>query len=87
MNALRQYLNALNPRDQQALAASAGTSIGYLRKAISVGQPLSEGLCIRIERATEGRVTVEELRPDLAEHWAYIRGTAKRSRPPKGAAA
>lgn len=33
--------------------------------------------CPAIERATKGAVTCEELRPDLAEHWAYLRGTAK----------
>jgi DNA-binding transcriptional regulator YdaS (Cro superfamily) len=31
--------------------------------------------CPQIERATDGAVTCEELRPDLAEHWAYLRGT------------
>lgn len=33
--------------------------------------------CDEIERATGGRVTCEELRPDLAEKWAYFRGTSK----------
>ena len=36
--------------------------------------------CWQIERATDGAVTCEELRPDLAEHWAYLRGTARPSR-------
>lgn len=34
--------------------------------------------CPEIERATSGSVTCEELRPDLAEYWAYLRGTDKR---------
>lgn len=34
--------------------------------------------CIDIERATGGAVTCEELRPDLAERWAYLRGTEKK---------
>jgi len=33
--------------------------------------------CSEIECATKGQVTCEELRPDLAEHWAYLRGTKK----------
>lgn len=33
--------------------------------------------CIDIERATAGAVTCEELRPDLADRWAYLRGTQK----------
>lgn len=32
--------------------------------------------CPDIERATNGKVTCEELRPDLAEQWAYLRSTA-----------
>lgn len=31
--------------------------------------------CPDIERATAGAVTCEELRPDLAEQWAYLRST------------
>lgn len=34
--------------------------------------------CPDVERATGGLVTCEELRPDLAEQWAYLRGTARR---------
>jgi DNA-binding transcriptional regulator YdaS (Cro superfamily) len=39
--------------------------------------------CPAVERATGGAVTCEELRPDLAEQWAYLRGTEC---PPKEAA-
>ena len=31
--------------------------------------------CPVIERATNGAVTCEELRADLSEQWAYLRGT------------
>jgi len=31
--------------------------------------------CIGVERATEGRVRCEELRPDI--NWAYLRGTKR----------
>lgn len=31
--------------------------------------------CPDIERATNGAVTCEELRPDLAVQWAYLRST------------
>ena len=33
--------------------------------------------CPNIERATAGKVKCEQLRPDLAEQWAYLRGTRK----------
>jgi DNA-binding transcriptional regulator YdaS (Cro superfamily) len=32
--------------------------------------------CSEIERASGGAVTCEDLRPDLADHWSYLRGTA-----------
>ena len=48
-------------------------------------KPCSESLAISIERETNGQVTVEELRPDLIEHWAYIRGTSKRPAPTEAA--
>lgn len=35
-------------------------------------------MCPDIERITEGQVRCEELRPDMAEKWAYLRGTDKR---------
>ncbi len=36
--------------------------------------------CPDIERATGGLVTCEELRPDLSEKWAYLRGTSQTKR-------
>lgn len=72
------FLNSKSPGEQAAFADRCGTSVGYLRKAICIGQRLSEALAIAIEKESGGAVTVEELRPDLIEHWKYIRGTAKR---------
>lgn len=31
--------------------------------------------CPDIERATEGAITCEDLRPDLADQWAYLRNS------------
>lgn len=45
------------------------------------GKQVPAERCPQIERATEGAVVCEELRPDLAEHWAYLRGTAAATRP------
>ena len=38
-------------------------------------RPIPAERCIDIERATNGQVTCEELRPDLTERWSYLRGT------------
>ena len=77
MDTLREFLNSLNTADQVAFAARCKTSVGYLRKAISVQQQLGESLCISIERESKGAVLCESLRPDV--DWAYLRGTAKRA--------
>lgn len=73
MDTLKTYLNNLAPLEQQGFAARCGTSIGYLRKAISADQRIGESLCINIERESSGAVTCEELRPDV--DWAYLRGS------------
>jgi DNA-binding transcriptional regulator YdaS (Cro superfamily) len=75
MDKLLAYINSLSPDERERFAADAKTSIGYLRKAISTKQKLGEALCMDIERASKRAVTCEDLRPDLAEQWAYLRGT------------
>lgn len=70
MEHLRLYLNSLTPADQLAYAARCHTSIGYLRKALSIGQRLSEGLCIALDRESGGRVPLESLRSDV--DWGYL---------------
>lgn len=77
MDKLLTHLNSMDPVDQQAFAKRCGTSVGYIRKAVSIGQKLGESLVISIERESAGAVTCEELRPDV--DWAYLRGT-KRNR-------
>jgi DNA-binding transcriptional regulator YdaS (Cro superfamily) len=75
MEALRVYLKTLPVDQQVAFAKRCDTSLNYLRKAMSAGQKLSEGLAIQIERESAGQVRCEEIRPDV--DWAYIRGTRK----------
>jgi DNA-binding transcriptional regulator YdaS (Cro superfamily) len=64
---LRAYLNLLSKEEQAAFACEVGTSIGYLRKGISVGQEFGSDLALAIERETNGAVTVADLRPAFAE--------------------
>lgn len=71
MNALLAYLKSLPMPEQASFAQRCGTTVGYLRKAISVGSALREGLCIRIERESGGAVRLEQLRPDV--DWNYLR--------------
>lgn len=71
MDDLREYLNSLKPADQHRYAKRCGTTVGYLRKAVSVKQRISEGLCIELERESGGKVRCERLRDDV--DWAYLR--------------
>lgn len=71
MEKLRIYINGLEKPVQTSFAERCNTTIGYLRKAISVGQRLNESLCINIERETAGEIRCEDLRPDV--DWAYLR--------------
>lgn len=75
METLRTYLNSLSSQDQSVFCDRCKTSVGYLRKAISVGQKIGESLAIVIERESGGAVRCEDLRPDV--DWAYLRGTNK----------
>lgn len=85
MQTLLTHLNSLPVAAQAAFAQRCGTTVGYLRKAASVGQRLKAEVCINIERESGGVVTCEELRPDI--DWAFLRGTASVESEPKHPAA
>lgn len=74
MHPLLEFLNSLPAAQRDEFAARCGTSVGYLRKAISSRQTLGEALCINIERESVGKVRCEQLRPKGVD-WAFLRGT------------
>lgn len=65
MKTLHDYLGTLSTDEQKAYADAAGTSIGYLRKAISVGHRMDGALCRRLDELSSGSVKRSELRPDI----------------------
>ena len=71
MEKLLAYLNNLPKAARSDYVSRCHTSEGYLRKAISKGQRLGEGLCISLDRESAGAVRCEDLRPDV--DWAYLR--------------
>lgn len=73
MKKLQAYLNGLPTLEQASYARRSGTTIGYLRKCISTGQKIGEGICINLERESERAVMVEDLRDDV--DWAYLRNS------------
>jgi DNA-binding transcriptional regulator YdaS (Cro superfamily) len=77
MEKLRAYLNSLSLDDQKAFSLRCGASIGYLRKAISINQQLSEGLCLRLAMESGFSLQPEDLRPDI--NWQALRAAFQQS--------
>jgi hypothetical protein len=65
MQTLRDYLSVLSVPDQADYAVRAGTTIGYLRKALSKGQRFDGALARRLDEESAGAVSRFELRPDI----------------------
>ena len=65
MEKLREYLNSISVTDQVAFAIKCGTTVGYLRKAISVGSRFDGALCLRIVVNSKRKVKRSDLRPDI----------------------
>lgn len=80
---LKFYLSSLSAAQRKALASGCKTSVAYLSQIAHGHRKCSVPLAIAIERSTDGAVPVEELLPDLIEHWQYLRGTAKRKPQPE----
>lgn len=65
MKNLRAYLTTLTPPEQADYATRAGTTIGYLRKALSKGQKFDGALARRLDEESGGAVARAILRPDI----------------------
>lgn len=65
MDTLRTYLSTLSPIDQADYARRSGTSIGYLRKALSVGQRFDGALVRMLHLESGGQVSLTDLRADI----------------------
>lgn len=65
MDTLRTYLSTLSPDQQADYAVRAGTTIGYLRKALSKRQRFDGALARRLDEESAGRVSRHDLRPDV----------------------
>lgn len=65
MDTLRTYLATMAPAQQAEYAERAGTTIGYLRKALSKRQRFDGALARRLDEESGGAVSRYELRPDV----------------------
>lgn len=73
------YLDSENGASAADLARKIGISPVLISQWKLGVRPIPAERCIDIERATDGLVTCEELRPDLSERWAYLRGTEQKA--------
>ncbi|MFK3971079.1 hypothetical protein ACI2KS_10170 [Pseudomonas sp. NPDC087358] len=64
---VREWLNSHTEEERAALAASAGTSVGYLYQLSGGHRKASVELSARLNKASKGVLTLEGLRPDLHE--------------------
>lgn len=71
MDRLLAYLKTLSPDEQADYAIRCGTTIGYLRKAISINQRIGAEICIQLEIESRRAVRGEDVRPDI--DWARFR--------------
>jgi DNA-binding transcriptional regulator YdaS (Cro superfamily) len=74
MHEILQYLRTLPVEERDAFAARCKTTVGYLRKAVSVKQQLGVELCVNLERESGGALRCERLFPGL--DWEYLRRSA-----------
>jgi len=65
METLRSYLKTLSPLEQADFARRAGTTIGYLRKALSKGQRFGGALVRQLHIQSGGYVCLTDLRADI----------------------
>lgn len=73
---IKKYFIELSIPDRERMAEDCGTTLAHLRN-VAYGKRCGEALAMNIEMFSGGAVTCEDLRPDLSEQWAYLRGTKK----------
>lgn len=79
---LLTYLKTLDAKQRERFALDCGTTIGYLRKAVSKGQDIGDRICVNIEKYSVGAVRCEDIRPDV--DWSYLRNSGRCSACEKG---
>mgnify|MGYP003574922158 CR=1 FL=1 len=79
----KQYFLSLEVDKRPAFARKCGSSTNHLANVAFGQKKVSPRLAIDIEKATDGKVRVEQLVPQKSRmapkgtDWAYLRGTAK----------
>jgi len=71
---LRLYINSMDEDKRKAFEAQLGTTINYLRNAISVKKRFGGELCVKIDQVTNGSVKRHWLRPDIWPEQVELEG-------------
>lgn len=74
---LKTYLSAERGR-ASAMARDLGISPVTVHQWAN-GKAVPAARCPLVEKLTGGAVSCEDLRPDLAEHWSFLRGTSSKA--------
>lgn len=75
---LKPYLKTLSKRQKADLAEGCQTTVAQLKQIAGGWRTCREALAINIERESGGKVTCEELCPEV--DWAYLRNTKPKKR-------
>ncbi len=68
---LLDYIKPLAKEQLEAFAGSCGSTVGQI-KQVAYGRRASAELAIRIDIASSGQVSCEDIRDDI--DWEYLRG-------------
>lgn len=68
---LLDYIKPLEKEQLEVFATSCGSTVGQI-KQVAYGRRASAELAIRIDIASGGQVSCEDIRADI--NWGYLRG-------------
>lgn len=73
---LVEYIRPMNVDERSAFARRCKSTPAQIQQ-LAYGRRASAELAIRIDIASEGQVSCEEMRPDI--NWAYLRDSANKA--------
>lgn len=73
---LVEYIRPMSAAERSAFAQRCKSTPAQIQQ-LAYGRRASAELAIRIDIASEGQVSCEEMRPDI--NWAYLRDTTNES--------
>lgn len=72
---IKTYLDSLPHGGKKSFAESLGVPATYLYQLAAGLKRPSAQLAVKIEQMSDGEVRLEDMLPEHADQWDYIRGT------------